>query len=202
MHGVARHHATSYASPVPLDLDLPRLALVVGWTVAMAILGTVLAGDAVRTWYPTLRKTRIDIPLTLFALVGGITYIAEAIVGYRLLERLGTTPSAGLVLVALVVVMVYNECWNAALFRLRSPFAALVALFGFLAPLVILLIGCVLVDLPSAVLIGLYALWVVCYDIPWMYGLWRLNATAAPLGPMASTPVSPDTAVEGPTGAR
>jgi tryptophan-rich sensory protein len=170
---------------VPFDVDLPRLALVVGWTVAMAILGTVLAGDAVRTWYPSLRKTRIEIPLTLFALVGGVTYIAEAIVGYRLLERLGTTPSAGLVLVALVVVMLYNECWNAALFRLRSPFAALVALFGFLAPLVILLIGCVLVDLPSAVLIGAYALWVVCYDIPWMYGLWRLNGGATS-GPIAA----------------
>jgi translocator protein len=169
---------------MPFDVDLPRLALVAGWTVAMAILGTVLAGDAVRTWYPTLRKTRIEIPLKLFAVVGGVTYIAEAIVGYRLLGQLGTTPSAGLVLVALVVVMVYNECWNAALFRLRSPFAALVALFGFLAPLVILLIGCVLVDLPSAVLIGAYALWVVGYDIPWMYGVWRLNGRSTASGPV------------------
>ena len=168
-------------------LDPVRLVLVIGWTAAMAVLGTVLAGDAVRTWYPTLRKTRIEIPLQVFALVGGVTYIAEAIVAYRLLERLATNATAGLVLVALAVVMLYNELWNAALFRLRSPFAALIALLGFLAPLVILLVGCLLVDLPSAVLIGAYSAWVVGYDIPWLYGLWRANTDAPMAGPIAAT---------------
>ena len=161
---------------MPFEIDLPRLALVVVWTAAMAILGTVLAGNAVRTWYPTLAKGRIEIPLTLFALVGLVCYVLEAIVGYRLLGRLDATPTAGLVLFALVVVMLYNELWNGALFRLRSPFGALIALLGFLAPLAILLVGCALVDTPSFVLIGLYALWVVGYDLPWIHGLWRANA--------------------------
>jgi hypothetical protein len=76
--------------------------------------------------------------------------------------------------------MLYNELWNAALFRLRSPFAALVALFGFLAPLAILLAGCALVDGLSFVLIGIYVAWVVGYDIPWMYGLWRANGGLTP----------------------
>jgi tryptophan-rich sensory protein len=156
-------------------LDPARLAIVVVWTVFMAILGTVLAGTAVRTWYPTLAKGRIEIPLSLFALVGLVCYVLEAIVGYRLLERLDTSPTAGLVLVALVVVMLYNELWNAALFRLRSPFAAFIALLGFLAPLVILFVGCALVDPPSAALIGLYAVWVVGYDLPWIAGLWQAN---------------------------
>ena len=156
-------------------IDIPRLALVAGWTLAMAVLGTVLAGNAVRTWYPTLAKGRIEIPIPLFALLGLVCYVFEAIVGYRLLERLDTTPTAVLVLVALVVVMLYNELWNAALFRLRSPFAALIALLGFLAPLAILLVGCALVDAPSFVLIGLYAAWVVGYDLPWIHGLWRAN---------------------------
>jgi tryptophan-rich sensory protein len=156
-------------------LDLARLAIVVVWTVLMAVLGTVLAGNAVRTWYPTLAKGRIEIPLSLFALVGLVCYVLEGIVGYRLLERLDRSPTAGLVLVALVVVMLYNELWNAALFRLRSPFAALIALLGFLAPLAILLVGCGLVDPPSAVLIGLYVAWVVGYDLPWIVGLWHAN---------------------------
>jgi tryptophan-rich sensory protein len=157
-------------------IDPVRLALVIGWTIAMAVLGTILAGNAVRTWYPTLVKSRIEIPLSLFAVVGLVFYVVDAIVAYRLLERVDQTPVAVLVLVALAVVMLYNELWNAALFRLRSPFAALIALLGFLAPLAILLIGCALVDVPSFVLIAAYVAWVVGYDLPWIHGLWRANA--------------------------
>jgi tryptophan-rich sensory protein len=172
------------------SIDLGRLALVVGWTVAMAVLGTVLAGDAVRTWYPTLRKTRVEIPLKLFALVGGVTYLTQVVIAYRLLERLATDSRAALVLVALAVVMLYNELWNAALFRLRSPFAALVALAGFLAPLAILLVGCVLVDALSAVLVGVYVAWVVGYDIPWLYGLWRANPGTPATAPVPAPDVT------------
>ena len=165
------------------SLDIGRLVLVVVWTGAMAVLGTVIAGNAVKTWYPTLTKGRIEIPLTLFALVGLVCYVLEAIVGYRLLEQSQGSSTAGLVLFVLVVVMLYNELWNGALFRLRSPFAALIALLGFLAPLAILLVGCALVDGPSLLLMGLYAAWVIGYDLPWIHGLWRANeapGTSAP----------------------
>ena len=157
------------------SLDLGRLAVVVIWTIAMAVLGTVLAGDAVKSWYPTLTKTRIEIPIALFALVGLVFYAVDVIVGYRLLERVDDTPTATLVLVALAVVMLYNELWNGALFRPRSPFAALIALLGFLAPLAILLVGCLMVDMVSFVLMAIYAAWVIGYDLPWIHGLWRAN---------------------------
>ena len=160
---------------MPIDIDVPRLGIVVVWTVAMAILGTILAGDAVRTWYPTLTKGRIEIPIALFAVVGLVCYLVEVVVAYRLLGLVDTDPTAVLVLVALAAVMLYNELWNAALFRLRSPFAALIALLGFLAPLAILLVGCWLVDTLSFVLIAIYVLWVVAYDVPWIHGLWRAN---------------------------
>jgi tryptophan-rich sensory protein len=127
---------------------------------------------------PGLRKGRIETPISLFAVVGLLVYVVEAIVAYRLLERLDTAPTTRLVLVALVVVMLYNELWNAALFRLRSPFAGLIALLGFLAPLAILLVGCALVDGPSAVLIGVYVTWVIGYDLPWIHRRWRANSRA------------------------
>ena len=106
------------------------------------------------TSYPTLVKGRIEIPLTLFAIVGLVFYVLEAIVGYRLLERLDGSPTTALTPFALLVVMLYNELWNGALFRLRSPFAGFVALVGFLAPLAILLVGCALVDAVSLVLMA------------------------------------------------
>ena len=157
------------------DVDLARLAIVVVWTGLMAVLGTVLAGNAVKTWYPTLAKGRIEIPLAVFAFVGLVFYVVQAIVGYRLLEGLEGSQTTALTLFALVVVMLYNELWNGALFRLHSPFAGFVALLGFLAPLAILLVGCALVDVPSLVLMGAYAAWVIGYDVPWIYGLWRAN---------------------------
>jgi translocator protein len=165
---------------MPIDIDLPRLAIVLVWTVAMGILGTVLAGDAVRTWYPTLTKGRIEIPVAVFAVVGLVFYVVDVVVAYRVLGMADTDPTAVLVIVALAVVMLYNELWNAALFRLRSPFAALIALLSFVAPLAILLVGCWLVDTPSFVLIGIYVLWVVAYDVPWIYGLWRANVRTVP----------------------
>lgn len=156
-------------------LDVGRLGLVVGWTIAMAVLGTVLAGNAVRTWYPGLAKPRIEIPIGLFAGVGLVVYVLEAVVAYRLLERLDDGPHVTIALVSLVVVMLYNEAWNGVLFRLRSPFAALVALGGFMATLAILLVALALVDAPSLVLMAIYAAWVVVYDLPWIHGLWRAN---------------------------
>jgi len=161
---------------MPLEgIDPSRAALVLGWTIAMAVLGTVLAGNAMRTWYPTLVKGRIEIPIPVFAAVGLVFYVLEAIVAYRLLQRLEGSSSVALALVALGVVMLYNELWNAALFRLRSPFAALIALVGFLAPLTILLVACALVDPPSAIIVAVYIAWVVGYDLPWIHGLWRAN---------------------------
>ena len=165
---------------MPIDIDPVRLLSIIGFTIGMAVLGTALAGDAVRTWYPTLTKGRIEIPIALFAVVGLVFYIVDVVVAYRLSGLIDTTPTAALVAVALVVVMLYNELWNAALFRLRSPFAALIALLGFLAPLAILLVGCALVDTPSFVLIGIYVLWVVGYDLPWIHGLWRANDGPTP----------------------
>lgn len=158
-----------------VDVDLGRLAIVVAWTIAMAVLGTVLAGSAVKTWYPTIPKGRIEIPIALFAIVGVAFYVVDVVAGYRLLGMVDGGPAVPIVLVALVVVMLYNELWNAALFRLRSPFAALIALLGFLAPLTILLVGCWLVDTLSFVLVALYVAWVVGYDLPWIHGLWRAN---------------------------
>jgi tryptophan-rich sensory protein len=119
-------------------------------------------------------------PDRTFAIVGLAFYIVDVVVAYRLSGLIDTTPTAALVVVSLIVVMLYNELWNAALFRLRSPFAALIALLGFLAPLAILLVGCALVDTPSFVLIGIYVLWVVGYDLPWINGLWRANEPVPP----------------------
>jgi translocator protein len=72
--------------------------------------------------------------------------------------------------------MLYNELWNYAFFGLRSTFAGFLGVLAFLAPLAVLQVALTVYDRPSAALLLLYVLWVVGYDVPWTYTLWRLNA--------------------------
>ena len=67
---------------------------------------------------------------------------------------------------ALVVVMLYNELWNYVFFRWQNTFAGFLGVLAFLAPLVILQVTLFLVERVSALLILIYVLWVIGYDIP------------------------------------
>jgi len=160
-------------------IDGARLALVGLTCLGLAVFGGVLAGDALRSWYPTLVKPRFQISTPLFIGVGIVVYVLEAVVLYRLIGLVDGSPGPTIALASLLVVMVYNELWNAALFRLRSVLAGWIGLLGFLAPLAILELALVLVDPPSAALMFVYLLWVVGYDVPWIYQLWRANRVAA-----------------------
>jgi benzodiazapine receptor len=158
-----------------MTIDMGVAVLVVAFTAAMAVLGTVLAGDALKTWFPTLVRPTFQMPLPLFVGVGIIGYIVGAIVLYRLLTVVDDSSGRIVCVAAMVVTMLYNELWNGALFRLRSPLAGFVLVVAFLAPLAILEIALVLFEPVSALLIGVYVLWVIVYDVPWSYRLWRLN---------------------------
>ncbi len=78
-------------------------------------------------------------------------------------------------LTAMLIVMLYNELWNYALFGLRSTLAGFVGMVAFLAPLTILQVTLFAYDLPSALLLLVYVVWVIGYDVPWAYTLWKLN---------------------------
>jgi benzodiazapine receptor len=158
-----------------MTIGIGVAVLVVAFTAAMAVLGTVLAGDALKTWFPTLVRPTFQMPLPLFVGVGIIGYVVGAIVLYRLLTVVDDPRGRIVCVAAMVVTMLYNELWNGAVFRLRSPFAGFVLVVAFLAPLAILEIALVLFEPVSALLIGVYVLWVILYDVPWSYRLWRLN---------------------------
>ncbi|HEX9833521.1 MAG TPA: hypothetical protein VGA66_10635, partial [Mycobacterium sp.] len=58
----------------------------------------------------------------------------------------------------------------------RSPRDAFLGIIAFLIPLS-LLQASVSGDRPSRCALAPYTVWVVVYDLPWTYQLWRLNAT-------------------------
>jgi benzodiazapine receptor len=73
-----------------------------------------------------------------------------------------------------LLVLAGNELWNVAFFARRSPGNGFAGVLVFLGPLLALQ-KAVASDPPSVVALMPYTLWVIGYDVPWTYRLWRLN---------------------------
>jgi benzodiazapine receptor len=157
--------------------DLSALAIAVGVALAMAMAGTVLSGDALRTWYPTLRHPSWEPPIWGWVVIGLVAYVLEGIVLYRLLTVVTDDAERAVAILALLVVMLANELWNAVLFRMRSPRAAFFSLLAFLGLVLGLEAILAMVDPTSAFILLPYAVWVAAYDVQWSYRLWRINST-------------------------
>lgn len=156
-------------------LNVPSLLVALALSLGMAILGGVFTGNQLTQWFATLQKPRLQLPLWAFISVGIIVYLFDTVIAYRLLTAVPDQIDRTIALTALVVVMLYNELWNIVLFRWQNTFAGFLGVLAFLAPLVILQVTLFLVESVSAWLVLVYMVWVIGYDIPWAYTLWRLN---------------------------
>src|ERR1700724_2710663 len=156
-------------------LNIPSLLIALALSLGMAVLGGLLTGNQLTQWFATLQKPHLQLPLWAFVSVGVIVYVFDTIIAYRLLTVVPDQTDRVIALTALVVVMLYNELWNIVLFRWQNTFAGFLGVLAFLAPLLILQVTLFLVETVSAVLILIYVIWVIGYDIPWSYALWRLN---------------------------
>ncbi|WP_432548573.1 TspO/MBR family protein [Kineococcus sp. SYSU DK004] len=141
-----------------------------GLPVAVAAVGgNAVAGRAALAWFAGLRRPRWQVPLPVFAGVGVAYYGAMTIVLDRADQR-GDERARR----AALAVLAGNELWNVAFFGRRSPAAGFAGMLAFTVPVGVLL-AAVREDRVSRALAGAYALWVVGYDVPWSYRLWRLN---------------------------
>ena len=156
-------------------LNVPALLVAVTLSLGMAIAGGLLTGNQLTQWFATLHKPRLQLPLWGFVCVGLYGYLVDSVITYRLLTVVPEQTTRIIALTALIVVMLYNELWNIILFRWHNTFASFLGVLIFLIPLIILQVTLVLVDSVSAWLVFVYLLWVIGYDIPWAYRLWRLN---------------------------
>jgi tryptophan-rich sensory protein len=157
-----------------LDVEVVPLVVSAAVCIALAVLGNLWVGDALKTWYPSLAKPRLLPPLWAFIAVAVAVYVVEGVVLYRLLVRVAPPEGKVVAVTALVVLMVCNEAWNYAFFGLRSTLAALVGIVGFLAPLTVLMVALFAYEPVSGWLMLPYCAWVV-YDVWWVHQLWRLN---------------------------
>ncbi|SET28103.1 tryptophan-rich sensory protein [Geodermatophilus poikilotrophus] len=146
------------------------------WTGIAAVAGNAFIGRAAMSWFRGLTAPRWQMPLPAFLVVGAVYY---GIIGYvlaRSIDRRDARSTAWS-----VAVLVGNEAWNGAFFGRRSAPAGFTSLCVFLVPLVALQRS-VWEDPRSRHALAPYTLYVLLYDVPWMYRLWRLNPTGVTAG--------------------
>jgi tryptophan-rich sensory protein len=138
-------------------------------TVAAAVVGNAFIGRDALSWFKELRRPAMQLPLPASMAVGGLYYLAIGTVLHRSARRRDQRAYR-----LAVVVLGGNEVWNLLLFGRRNTRAAFLGILGFTVP-VVLLQASVKEDLTSTLALAPYTAWVVGYDIPWSYLLWRLN---------------------------
>ena len=142
-----------------------------GVTAAAAVLGNVFVGKEALSWFRGLRAPRFQLPMPGFR-VGRRGLLRDH--GRRLGRGIDRR-DAGAIAWA-VAVLAGNEAWNGLLFGRRSPRAAFVGVLVFLVPLGGLQRS-VWPDKRSRWILLPYTTYVIAYDVPWAYRLWRLNAS-------------------------
>ena len=136
---------------------------------AAAVLGNAFIGRDSMAWFSALRRPAMQLPMPGFYVVGAAYYALMGIVVHRSVNRRDRRSYR-----LAMVVLAGNEMWNALLFGRRSARDGFLGIIAFLVPLG-LLQASVAKDRPSRAALSPYVAWVVFYDLPWTYQLWRLN---------------------------
>jgi benzodiazapine receptor len=139
-----------------------------------AIFGNALVGDAATKWYPSLRKSRLVLPLWAFIPIGILYYLMCGVLLYRLLALVAPSRQRTVAIVLLLSMMGANEGWNYLFFGRKDLRASLLGLLGFIVLTVALYGALNRIDRRSTTILRAYLAW-LGYDVVWAYELWRLN---------------------------
>lgn len=153
----------------PRRTRVPTAVRSIGPVAAAAVLGNALVRREDLQWFGALRHPRMQLPLPGFLVVGALYYLCIGTVLHRSIAR-GDQATQRLA----VVVLAGNEIWNFVFFGRHSTRAGFLGLIGFAVP-VCLLQARLTRDKVSARVFTPYTAWVLGYDLPWTYRLWRLN---------------------------
>jgi tryptophan-rich sensory protein len=138
-------------------------------TAAAAILGNVVVRRDDLAWFHGLRAPRMQLSLRGYLIVGASYYLSIGTVVHRSILS-GDRTAYRLSL----VVLAGNEIWNFLFFGRRSTRAGFLGVLAYVVP-VCLLQAALTRDRLSALVFAPYTAWLIGYDVPWTYCLWRLN---------------------------
>jgi tryptophan-rich sensory protein len=142
-------------------------------TAAAAVGGNAFVGKEAMDWFRGLTAPRWQLPMPAFLGVAAVYYGIMGHVLARSIDRRDARSTAWS-----LAVLVGNEAWNGAFFGRRSARAGFVGMCAFVVPLVALQ-RAVAGDARSRHALAPYTAYVLVYDLPWTYRLWRLNPARA-----------------------
>src|SRR5688572_4541582 len=99
--------------------------IAIGTPASFAIAGGALTGDALKTWYPALRKSLLVLPIWAFLPIAVLYYLMCGTILYRLLTHVAPNRERRIAFGFLLTMMAANEGWNYLLFGRRSTQASL-----------------------------------------------------------------------------
>jgi tryptophan-rich sensory protein len=165
------HSGTRVTAPRTQRRSVLQAAACTG---AAAVAGNAFIGRAAMAWFRGLTAPRGQLPLPAFLAVGALYYGVIGHVLARSIDRRDARSTAWS-----LVVLAGNEAWNGAFFGRRSARAGFVGLCAFTVPLLALQRS-VAGDARARRALAPYTAYVLLYDLPWTYRLWRLNPISAP----------------------
>lgn len=167
----ADHSGTGVTTPRMQRRSVLQAAACTG---AAAVAGNAFVGRTAMDWFRGLTAPRWQLPLPAFLVVGALYY---GVIGHVLARSIDRRDARSTVWS--LVVLVGNEAWNGVFFGRRSAGAGFVGLCAFTVPLLALQRS-VAGDARSRHALAPYTAYVLLYDLPWTYRLWRSNPTSVP----------------------
>jgi translocator protein len=150
------------------------LSIAIVTPLGYAIIGNALVGDAVKTWYPSLKKSSMILPIWAFIPIAIAYYLMCGAILYRLLALVAPSRQRTSAIVLLSSMMGANEGWNYLFLGRKSLRASLLGMLGFIFLTIALYRALNQIDRHSAMILRPYLAW-LGYDVLWAEELWRLN---------------------------
>lgn len=154
-------------------LNLRYLLLSITICVVFAIIGGLLTGDSLETWFTQIRHPWFSLPLTGWYVIGGLYYIMAIAILYKLLIT-KDGPQRKISIWLTISMIAGNEFWNYLFFGLESTYAGFIGLIPFTLIVVALFISLWKFQQKTARILFPYVIW-LSYDLIWTYNLWILN---------------------------
>jgi len=160
-----------------LERELSRgqaFLVAIGVMLALALIGTMVAGGGFGPWYEGLAKPPWLISVEGFFVVQTLYYVVGITLLSWLLQRRPSEERALAVTLAFGMMLAY-EIWNGLFLGMESVTLGLAGIVGFAA--IAWGLQAVLLRFEyrrEALLLAPYSIW-VAYNLAWAFELWRLN---------------------------
>lgn len=150
-----------------------NLLFSIGICLVFAIIGGILTGDALESWFIEINHPWFSLPLWGWYIVGGFYYIMVIIILFRLFNAAKSSDKSTSIWLTIGMIA-GNEFWNFLFFGLESTFFAFIGLIPFTILVLVLFNTLWKFQKVTAWFLFPYLIWLV-YDLLWTYNLWMLN---------------------------